>query len=71
MNKCYVISNSNGYIKLFEDKCRIEVVSDVRDATFYDSEDFAYEDMARNKKAFISILDTFYKIECVIVVFSC
>lgn len=70
MNKAYVIKNDDGYIRIWEDKRRIEVVSDVSKATFFDSESFAYEGMLENKKSFYSNCNTFYKIECVVVVFG-
>ena len=70
MNRSYVIKNDEGYIRIWEDERRIEIVTDVSKATFYDSEDFAYEDMLKNKKVFYSNYNTFYKIECVIVVFG-
>lgn len=70
MNRAYVIKNAEGYVLIWEDECRIEIVSEVSKATFYDSEDFAYEDMLKNKKAFYSNYNTFYKIECVVAVFG-
>ena len=59
-----------GYLRIRKDDRRIELVPDVSKATFYDSEDSAYEDMLYNKKAFYNNHDTFYKIECVVVVFG-
>lgn len=70
MNKTYVIKNDDGYIRIREDECRIEIVPDISKATFFDSETFAYEGMLKSKKAFYSNYDTFYRIECVVVVFG-
>ena len=70
MNKTYVIKNDEGYVRIWEDERRIEIVSDISKATFFDSEDFAYEGMIENKKALYSNYNTFYRIECVVVVFG-
>jgi hypothetical protein len=70
MNKTYVIKNDDGYIRICEDGRRIEIVPYISKATFFDSENFAYEGMLKNKKAFYSNYNTFYRIECVVVVFG-
>ena len=70
MNKQYVIKYDSLYVKLIEDEKRIELKNNISLATFFDSEEFAYEAMIRNKEAFHSPYTSFYSIECVVVVFG-
>ena len=79
MSKQYVIKTIDGnYLRIFEDSQEVEVTSDISAATFYDSEDFAYEDMMKNTKEFESFVSeyqggyraSFFKIECVVVILS-
>jgi hypothetical protein len=70
MNRQYVISLDGKYIKLLEYDNKIEAVGSIREATFFDSEQDAYETMSKNKQAFYTPFDLFYKIECVVIVWG-
>jgi len=70
VNKAYVIRNNKGYIRIYEDAGCFEAVEDISDATFYDSETFAYEGLLKLGDALRSFSAEFYLIQCVAIVYA-